>query len=253
MALLERFQINVTSDIKRLGNTLSDVERKVLPQTIHDTTRFLTFDLRDLQKKTVKKKFDRPTPWTVNSIRVRYSRRSEPKQFGEVFFAEFPSKGTPAYKYLEPHIFGGQRGQKRHEVALTKMGLLPAGGSTAPASDARLNRYGNITGGTYTKILSQLGAMGEQGYLANQTARSKARAGGRRTQYYVARKGGKAVGVRQRTSKRNTKQILNFSDTRPTYRKRYDFYGISRKFVQQNARTKFFKALKMNMKKRRRR
>jgi hypothetical protein len=247
MALIERFKVDVSDNLDSLTKRLNHFEKKVLPKTIHDTTRFLVFDLKDLQQKEMKRVFDRPVRWTINSIKVRYTPASQRDQFGEVFFAENPGKGTPAYKYLSPHIFGGKGGQKRHEVALTKRGILPAGGGTAPGRDVRLNKSGNITAAQYVKILSQLGASGEQGYLANQTARSKARAGTRRTQFYVARKGGKAVGVRERTGKKTSKKILNFTDTRKTHPKRYDFYGISERFVRQESPKKFVKALRRNV------
>lgn len=249
MALLDRFNVDVSDNLKDLTKRLSRIEKKVLPKTIHDTTRFLVSDLKEVQKKELKRVFDRPTRWTVNSVKMQYTRRSERDQFGRVFFAENPGKGTPAYKYLSPHIFGGKGGQKRHEVALTKRGVLPAGGATAPGRDVRKDKHGNVTAAQYVKILSQLGASGEQGYLANQTARSKARAGKRRNQFYVARKGGKAVGIRERTSKSRAKKILNFTDAPKTHPKRYDFYGLSERFVKQESPRKFARALRSNVKK----
>jgi hypothetical protein len=79
------------------------------------------------------------------------------------------SKGTPASKFLAPEIYGGQRGQKRSERALTRYAppdvkrAMGNRGYWVPGPGLTLNAYGNVSGSTMVQILSDLKAFGEVG------------------------------------------------------------------------------------------
>lgn len=120
--------------------------------------------------------FDRPTPFIMKSIWVRkavpenLSVTIEPTYFG--------GKGVDPQKILQAQEFGGRRRDKRSEVALRRVGILPAGYQTAipavpfPGSD---DGRGNLRGPFLVQILSYFAAFGQQGYRANMTAKGKAR------------------------------------------------------------------------------
>jgi hypothetical protein len=236
----ENLKFNISDDITRLSNRLSNIQRQQLPfATALAMTRTAQGLLRE-QKKEMRRSFQKPVPYTMKAIAYQPADKKDEVINSRVFFRQFSGKGTPAYKYLEPNIFGGQRGQKRHEKILSNK----LGGTifTAPASDAPVNAAGNITGGNYTRILAAVQAFNEVGYTSNATTGSKKRNKSVRG-YYVAHKNGKAVGIRQRTGGSN-KKILNFFDTPPTYSKRYDFYGLGERYVAKNLPRNFKSALR---------
>jgi hypothetical protein len=175
----------------------------------------------------MKKVFDRPTPYTLNGLQRKKTNKKKLPMVGRLEFKEFAGKGTPASKYLTPQIEGGGRRTKRHERRLSAVGILPQGKMTAPARDAPLNQYGNLTGAEYTKMLSQLQALGEQ----SMTRVSKMKKRSTFKGYYVAKNSAKQpVGIRKRISKNKSQKILSFIDP-PNYSPRYDFYDLNRLFM----------------------
>jgi hypothetical protein len=101
-----------------------------------------------------------------------------------------------------PLIEGGGRTMKPAERRL--------GQYYVPGIGAKLNKYGNMSGGQVTQILSRLGKFGDvSGYDMNQTAASKRRLGAmqkrtgkKSTEYFVIthKTGGLAPGIYKRTA-----------------------------------------------------
>lgn len=237
-----RFTIN--DDITRLSNRLSNIQRQELPFATEMAFNKTVRGLYGAQRKEMRSVFDKPVSWTLRSLRYERAYKKQTPINARVFFAEEAPKGTPAYKYLTPNIEGGPRRQKRHEVLLSRK--LGSTIYTAPAKDAPINAAGNITGGNYTRILAAVQAFEEVGFNGNTTTRSMKRNKAVRG-YYVAKKGGRAVGVRQRVGG-ESKQILNFTDRPPTYRKRYDFYGLGDSYINKNLPRNFRSALRYALK-----
>ena len=195
--------------------------------------------------KSMTSVFDRPTPWTMRGFYVWRADKAHP--FAKLEARRFAGKGTPAYKYLEPEVFGGTRRAKGHERALRAAGVLPMSMYTVPGPGASLDQYGNMRGSEYVKILSQLKAFGEVGYTANITERSRKRGSNKtRSQYYVVRS--RAYGQHPGIWKRNasgTKTVpVLFFVRQPTYTPRFPFHDIARSSVNANFDTNFSKALK---------
>lgn len=231
-------RLDVNTDIKRLTKKLDRIQAKQLPFA---TALALTNTAKGLlseQKREMKRSFTKPVAYTLKSIAYQSANKKDRPIQSRVFFREFSGKGTPAYKYLTPNIAGTRRRQKRHEKLLSqKVGRKIY---TAPASGAPRNAAGNITGGYYTKILSQVQAFGEVGFRAN--ARRKGSQG-----FYIARKGGQPVGIRKREGG-ESKKILNFTSAPPAYKRRYDLYGSSDKYVSDKLTKNFRKALRYALK-----
>lgn len=235
-------KIDIAFNIERLTKRLSDLEKRQLPfatsKALNATAQVIKAEIR----KAIPRVFDRPTPFTLNSLYL--SAATKRNLFSEVWLKDFASKGTPAVKYLAPEVYGGPRRQKRSERALERAGLLPSGMFWAPGSGARLDKYGNITGGRITQILSTLKAFSEVGYAANITERSKKR-NKRPRSYFVAKPAGGRLplGVYERygSKQRNIRPVLIFV-RQPTYRQRLPFFKIARdvyrrEFNQQFAKT----------------
>jgi hypothetical protein len=146
--------------------------RDVFAAALNDTA----FRVRREMQKEMRTVFDRPTPYILKSVYVRQATRQrqdvaiEPTYFG--------GKGVDPQKILQAQEFGGRRTDKRSEVALRRVGILPAGYQTVipsspyPGSD---DGRGNLRGSFLAQLLSYFRAFGEQGYRANMTDKRRAR------------------------------------------------------------------------------
>lgn len=192
-------------------------------------------DAKAALKSALPQVFDRPNPYTMNSLYTRGATAA--RLAASVYFKDdiAASKGgTPATKYLLPEVDGGKRRSKRFEVALQAFGALPGGWVTVPAQGASIDAYGNMQTGQIIQILSQLRITMTAGHQRNMSfdARSQTaaqrKAGGR---FYVVRPGdrsGAQPGIYQREMfGRNTTPVVIFVRA-ATYRKRFDFWGIGR-------------------------
>jgi hypothetical protein len=191
----------------------------------------------------MKRVFDRPTPFTLKSLYLQGATRS--RQEARVWFKDFAPKGTPAGKYLLPEVHGGNRQHKRFEGLLQHAGLLPLGRSLVPASGAQLDQYGNVSRGLYSKILSQLRAQFDSS--ANETTRSRGRSRGRQRggRYFYGNPGGKGRGIWERFTFGFGSAVkpvfLEVSGT-PSYRRRFDFFGVGTRVANEAFGPEFDKA-----------
>jgi len=120
--------------------------------------------------------FDRPTPYILKSV---YVRKATPEKLSvQIEPTYFGGKGVDPQKILQAQEYGGTRRDKRSEMALRRVGILPSGYQTAipaepfPGSD---DGRGNLRGSFLVQLLSYLQALGEQGYRANMTDKRKTR------------------------------------------------------------------------------
>lgn len=133
-------------------------------------------------KRHLAQQFDRPTPWVADSPRVYMATAQKLEMsVGPSYWSRFGTKGGKAgvdpQQVLQAQQLGGQRRDKRSEIALRRAGILPAGMQLAipatpfPGSD---DGYGNINGSFMVQLISYFQAFGEQGYKANMSDRSRA-------------------------------------------------------------------------------
>jgi hypothetical protein len=180
------------------------------------------YDARDAARAEMAKVFDRPTPYTLNSLKITPSTKSDLR--AELSFREFP---RPAWKWLGPQVHGGRRGPKAFENALRAKGILGAGQFVVPGPGVRLNAYGNIPAPLIVQVLSQIGAAEyKAGFQANMTARSRGRAikkaGG---QFFVV----KGKGVYKRSGKTVVPVLIFVSAA--SYRARFPYYDVARRTI----------------------
>ncbi len=120
---------------------------------------------RDAVKAEMPRVFDKPTPWVINSLRVKYATKA--RLYAELAFKDAwsSSAGEVGGKSMvAPHVFGGARSFKGMEVRLYRAGLLPQGWSVVPGGGAKLDAYGNMSRGQITTLLNVLGTYTESGY-----------------------------------------------------------------------------------------
>lgn len=241
------FSISVKDDMQRVLRQLDNFDRRQAPFVI---AKALTATARDAKSDLVAilpRVFDNPTPYTMNSIYTQTATKQ--KLESVVGIKSQGSGGTPAAKYLQPGITGGQRRIKRIERFLTGKGILPTGMAVVPARDAQLDAYGNVRRADYGRIISRLNKQSAAATSGRKTRRTKTGSGG---QLFVNIQGSSkgnnknlASGIWERTSFARgsaIKPLLLFVEI-PRYRARFDFTGTVAKTVRSNFQQRLNEAL----------
>ena len=156
--------ISFSADFDEVEKALTRLERKQLPFAKRLTVKNTAVHIaRKTLPRIMPKVFDRPTRWTLNAfygyqprgkdaiayVNIKDGGSTRPGRGGRI--------GTPAFKYLRTQIKGGKRqSAKGHELKLRALNILWADEYTVPGKDMRLNRFGNITAKTYSKILADV-------------------------------------------------------------------------------------------------
>lgn len=225
------------STIKGLDDVrqaLRGMERQI-PQATAWAVNGVADEIKRAEVREMRARFDRPTPYTLNALRVRYARKRDPKAL--VWFKDESFKGIPATKYLTPQVQGGERSMKRSERALQRVGVLPKDMMIVPGQGADLDAYGNVRRGQLIQIISYFRAFGQQGYTANMTDHGRAKLKQGRAgksygfEYFVAVKGKTRLhpGIWMRVGTgfgKSIKPVLMFVDS-PRYKETYDFFGVA--------------------------
>lgn len=206
-AITLRAVMNTSAVIQALGN---------LPREMAFTNaRALTRTAQDCQKairREMQTKFDRPTPYALNSTRIRSATTS--RLMAEVYLKDEATKADSAATFLAPQIEGsaatplgfvnrpgvggGSRAKKKFERALEAKGILPDRYYAVPGRAAELDAYGNMKRTQIVQMLAALDAFGEQGYKANMgsAGRGKLRRGTKKRmgrQYFAVTQSGKPL------------------------------------------------------------
>lgn len=197
-------KIELTNDTAFLA-ALAQSEKQAkfaLSVALNKVAKFVIAD----QRKEMADVFDRPTPWTLNSLR-QWGRATRENLETTVDFRANFGKGIQPEQYMRAQISGGARRLKRYEVALRSVGALPDDYITVPGQGAKLDAFGNISAGQIIQLLSYFRAFPEAGYKANATDKSRARlardnkrTGARGFAYFVGAPGRRgALGIYKRT------------------------------------------------------
>ncbi len=226
---------------------------KELPTIIAKTLTFTAERVQDDLKKEIQRRIDRPKPITLNSLKK--SSATPRKLVAEVWFKDPAwtlSKNKANQHWMTPQVYGGKRPLKRFEAALQYAGIMPKGYRAVPGRGVKLDRYGNIPGGTIVRILSALRAFRQVGFVANRTARSSAR-NRRQPQFFATNGKGTgpnplAAGVWQTMPNGGVIPILIFVKD-VTYHKRLPFYETARASTGKNLNRIFNERVASAMKK----
>lgn len=220
-----------------IKRAMSDIEKRQLPFA---TALALTRTANKVERAEVAEMvrvFDRPTRFTLNSLFVRPARKSRLE--ARVWVKDYASKAEAPTRWLLPEVEGGARNQKRSEKLLGARGILSPGRFLMPGSDMPLDGSGNISRGRIQKVLSGLGAQGDK--HANST--DSKRSAGNRSRFFVMGRGANALGIAERTGKGGLKWMLAFGKG-PTYRDRFDFYGVADRTARRHLPVELGKALR---------
>lgn len=180
-------------------------------------------------QRAMESAFDRPTPYTLRS--VRYREATPQRLESEVYVSTDKGARDPSPAVvLKPQVEGGRRGFKGLELALRAAGALPAGWYVTPGAGARLDAYGNVSRGQITQVIAQIRRQAQQGPKdVRKIVRTVRAAGG---QFFAVRPGGKrqpGVYIADMVG-RNVTPIFIFVN-RAAYRKRLAFDEVIRREV----------------------
>lgn len=233
---MDRFGVN-QGDLARILGKLRDIDRKAMPDVTRWALNDMAFAVHDGNKDLMRRNFDRPTPFTLNAFFVRKATRTV--QEAEVRRKDFAARRH----YLEVQNEGGRRRQTGVERLFTRRlkyeGLINA---VVPTRNIRKNRYGNVAPGTLQRILSGVQAQGDR--AQNTTAASRARAKGRRAEYFVPSQDSKlSPGVYERRG-RGIRKMLAFTESVPTYKERFPMERHAAKVAANEAPGAVERALK---------
>ncbi|WP_157669300.1 hypothetical protein [Chitinibacter sp. GC72] len=245
--------------IKQLG---AQLERKVLRCTAIAMTKTAYHAKAEAQAE-MRRVFDRPTRFTLNSMRVRgatyqggpqtrsdASGNSYQIKSGRTNLSasvEFQDAGAAGH-WIAVQATGGLRHMKRFELALQARGALPSGYQVVPARGAPLDAYGNISRGFIMKVISQLGTELMPGY-SNTSKKEKVIAANKRRNgtFFVMLPGNKQrlpPGIYQGIQGGlgwKTRMVLAF--VRPAvYQRRLDIDGVGQRAVDRHFEHEFSRA-----------
>lgn len=219
------FRINdlerVVAGIRGLGTEVKKIQARAVTRS--------TYKARDAVRSEMQRVFDRPKPYTLNQgLAVKPAEKTEKNPEARLRITDYATKGTAAWRFLSHHVEGGARVERSGEKRLRERGILGNDEFVVPGRGVKLDRYGNVTGATMNKILSNLGARFDplqntsREKLFAKTKRGRRRARG--VYFYVPE--GPGRGIWFRDGKNNIRSALIFTK-KNRYRKRLDFYGVA--------------------------
>jgi hypothetical protein len=143
-----------TGDLTRIRDTFATFSDRrfsaglatALTRTAQAVQKAEVAEMRDV--------FDRPTPYTLNSIFVKPAIAANLE--AQAGIKDDYGGSRSALAWLRWHITGGQRTPKAFEKLLMRAGAMHTEQRVVPGKFARLDAFGNISRGQIVQILSQL-------------------------------------------------------------------------------------------------
>lgn len=231
--------LSFSGTLREWERGMDALERDLLPEATADALNWTAAQVRDDLKGMLPSIFDRPTPYTVNSLMMQPANAQH--LVSTVGFKDTPGRGR---HYLWPQVEGGGRPMKRFERLLIGRGIMRQGEYAVPGRRAPLDGSGNIRAGLLMQILSQLGAAGDA--YQNETARSRKRAGPGRRRYFVPGPGKwerLPRGIWMEQGKSSPPLPIIMFVRAPSYRVRFRFHEIATGLAAEVFPSKFDRAL----------
>lgn len=190
-------------------------------------------------KEQMKKVFNRPTPFALNSIRIKFADKKDKNPYAELNFKDKSNTQPP---FILPEVEGGARPQKPFEKAFARGGegaaLLKAPYEyMIPTRAAPLDQYGNVKGSVISNMISDIVGATKAGY----NAKTKGGKSGGGPKYRAVYANGRPMIMYTAASK--AYPIL-VGVTKVQYRKRLYFAETITKSYDKNFEIEYSKAIK---------
>lgn len=153
--------------IKELQANLKDFSERRVRSTVATAMTRTAVMVRDQLQSKMASALDRPTAYTRRNLRytaatakgleasIGFDIVANQDMYGKVTgYTNMGRAQTPVGKYMNDQIEGGPRRNKRFELALRRVGILPAGWFAVPGERAKMDAFGNQSPGEIRQILS---------------------------------------------------------------------------------------------------
>lgn len=227
--------ITATGSIAQMIREVRDIPARVLPYAASTAlTRVAQLAAKEDLPAEMRRVFDRPTPYALNSLFVQPSTM-------QTLSARVMVKNTAGTggvvpeNFLLPEVEGGGRRDKGLEKALRYAGILRSGERVVPSREIALDAYGNVPGGKVRSILNQLRASTGKGagVFAGEVGMGRTRG--------IWLRAGKGKG-------RKITPLFIFTKAAPKYRPRLDFNAVAERTAKKHFLNEFTKASEAMMK-----
>ena len=219
--------ISVSADLRSLTRALNDLEKKQLPFATATALTAVAKRVQAAEKAAMPKVFDRPTPFTVNSIGVKAARKSNLEAL--VFVKDI------AAAYLMPYEFGGPHkliGSGKTWLNPKDMALLNQYGNFSKAALKRLEERSDIfVGSIKTKSGQSIGGVWQRPAAVQAVKRS----------------GKRGVALRGVNKTGHLKLLIRFGDAQPV-KQHLDFRARAQAVASQTFKAEFTIAMAQALK-----
>ena len=143
-----------TRDLERLRLTYARFSDRRFKAGLATALTRTAQAVQTAQQAEMRDVFDRPTQRTLGAVFVQRARADWLE--ARVGISDSSAGGRAAIKWLRWQISGGARTLKAYEQRLVSAGAMPDGMVSVPGRFARLDAFGNISGGQLRQMFSQL-------------------------------------------------------------------------------------------------
>ena len=244
----------VSLDINPLIKRLDALKLVQVPFATSLALNAIAKDVRDAEKEEMKKVFNNPVPFTLNSVKIpKYSTKKDLQV--RIQISEDGAKGNAPADYLLPVIKGGNAYATRFQKSLRAKGVLRAGQFAIPTQSdfLKTNKYGNVRPSMYSDILSD-----QQAYRAARSSQDlsvkQIIKAGRRSKYRMIstqlsesmKYGGLQPGIYFNSPsafENNEALLFSISNRPPVVPLKFKFQEVGKKVANKNLNRRFGEAL----------
>lgn len=234
-------RIPISVDTRQFETTLQGWERQQLPFATSVAINRVGLKVKNAIKGTMQVSFNNPTPYTLNSLMLIPSTKSN--LTAVVKFKDSSSNGTPQSSFLSPEVFGGVRAAKPSELLMQAKGVLPSGMGWVPGAGAKLDAYGNMSRSQIFNVMAAIKQMGAN--VASKPTRSSKKSAKFASTIFVGKPAGGRLplGVYQQTGEGKLIPLMLFVDM-PHYSIRLPFADVSSTVYTTSFQNEFTQALR---------
>ncbi len=244
----------VSLDINPLIKRLDALKLVQVPFATSLALNAIAKDVRDAEREEMKKVFNNPVPFTLNSVKIpKYSTKKDLQV--RIQISEDGAKGNAPADYLLPVIKGGNAYATRFQKSLRAKGVLRAGQFAIPTQSdfLKTNKYGNVRPSMYSDILSD-----QQAYRAARSSQDlsvkQIIKAGRRSKYRMIstqlsesmKYGGLQPGIyfnSPRAFENNEALLFSISNRPPVVPLKFKFQEVGKAAANKNLNRRFGEAL----------
>lgn len=149
--------LKIDSELEKMQAKLERIEPRQWPFVVSKALNNSAYQAREYLKSVIPRYVSGPVPYTISA--VRYSKASKQVLESVIDWQRGAGRSVSGSRYLAPVVFGGTRGQKGFERALSAKGLIPIGYQVVPTPDAPLDQNGNIPRRVINDVLKAVDAV----------------------------------------------------------------------------------------------